>query len=409
MSAASTPAHSDYLRLSERAQRVQPSPTLAITARARTLISQGRDLVLFGAGEPDFPTPEHVRRATSEALERGLTRYTATAGLIELRRAVADDLQRQIGIGYAPEDIIVAAGAKMALYELFQAVCQPGDEVIVFAPYWVSYCDMVELAGATPVIVPTRAEDGFLPDPERLREALSPRTRAVVINSPGNPTGAVYERETLEAIARVIEPTSALVITDDIYGRLMFDGRSFNNIAQLSPEWAARTVVINGVSKTYAMTGFRIGWAAGPRSIIQAMGRIQDQSTSGPTSFAQAGAVAALTGPHDFLDAAVTEFTRRRDLFVDGLSRIEGVTCTRPGGAFYVFPSVAPFLGRRWGDRVIDTTTALCEVLLEEVGLALIPGDAFGAPEHVRLSFATTQREIERGLERLAEGLGALR
>ncbi len=396
-------------RLASRAAKAQASLILAINARAKALAAAGRDVVLFGAGEPDFPTPPHIRRATADAMERGLTRYTATNGLAELRAAIAERLRLDLALAYAPEDVLVTAGAKMALYELFQATCEPGDEVVILSPHWVSYPEMVSLAGATPVFVPTLAEEGFRPDPERVRRALSPRTRAILLNSPGNPTGAVYDRQTLEALARVLEETDALVVSDDIYARILFDGRVFGNLAQLSPEWQARTVVIGGVSKAYAMTGFRIGWAAGPRGIVRAMGRLQDQSTSSPTAFAQAGALAALQGPQDVVTAMVSEFEQRRDAIVSGLNAIPGVRCGRPDGAFYAFPSVKELLGRRFDDRPMATPAALCEMLLDKLGVALVPGEPFGAPEHLRLSFATSMSEIARGLERLRAGLGGLR
>jgi aspartate aminotransferase len=398
----------DPVRLSSRAQRARPSLILGINARAKALIAGGRDVVLFGAGEPDFPTAPHIRQATTEAMERGQTKYTASSGVQELRDAVCQTLKRDLSLSYAPDEVIVTTGAKMALYELFQAVCDEGDEVILFGPYWSSYAEIVALAGATPVIVPTAAENGFQPDPERLRRALTARTRVVLLNSPGNPTGAVYDRATLEALATVIETTSALVVSDDIYDKIVFDGRRFSNLAQLSPSWRARTVVINGVSKAYSMTGFRIGWAAGPKPVIAAMGRIQDQSTSGPTSFAQAGALAALTGPQEFVAAMAREFEQRRDLIVAGLREIPGVTCSSPGGAFYVLPSVESLLRRRLEGRVIDSSSVLAEVLLDRFGVALVPGDPFGAPNHLRLSFATSTSEIQRGLGRLREGLLAL-
>lgn len=397
------------LRLAERVRRAQPSLILAINARAKALAAQGRDVVLFGAGEPDFPTPPHIRRATAEAMEHGFTRYTASNGLPDLRSAIAQTLRQDLGLGYTPEQVIVTTGAKMALYELFQATCEAGDEVVLLGPYWGSYADMVTLAGATPVVVPSRAADGFQPDPAKLARALGPRTRVVLVNSPSNPTGAVYDRATLEALATVMERTDALVVSDDIYEKILYDGRTFANLAQLSPAWHARTVVINGVSKAYSMTGFRIGWAAGPREVIAAMGRVQDQSTSNPTAFAQMGALAALQGPQEFVPAMVGEFQQRRDAIVERLNAIEGIDCPTPGGAFYVFPSVAGLLGRRFEDRVIQTPMQLCELLLERFGLALVPGEPFGVGDHVRLSFATSMNEIVRGLGRLKDGLAQLR
>ncbi len=395
-------------RLASRASGAQPSLILQLNARAKALAAAGRNIVFFAAGEPDFPTPAHVRRATAEAMEKGYTRYTATSGLIELRAAIARRMQADFGLTYEPEDLIVTSGAKMALYEVFQATCEPGDEVLVFAPYWASYPEIVALSGATPVFVPTFAEDGFLPDPDRVRRALTSRTRAVLLNSPGNPTGALFDRSTLEALARVLEDSGALVVSDDIYSRILFDGRRFQNLAQLSPEWKARTVVVNGVSKAYSMTGFRIGWAAGPRSIVSAMGCIQDQSTSSLTAFAQMGALAALDGPQDVVEAMTAEFEKRRDLLVPGLSAVEGVECPMPAGAFYAFPSIGKLLGRRFGDRRVDSAETLAEILLEEQDVALVPGDTFGAPEHLRLSFATSTSQVALGLQRLKEAFARM-
>ncbi len=399
----STPAGPQ--RLSTRALQASASIILAINARARDLIARGQDVVLFGAGEPDFPTPGHIVEATRKALADGMTRYTASNGIADLRAAIASGVERDLKLTYRPEEVIVTTGAKMALFEVLQATCEPGDEVLLLAPYWTSYAEMVVLAGARPVVVPARSEDAFLPDPDRIRAALTPRTRAIILNAPGNPTGAVYPRETLEQLARVLAPTNILVISDDIYEKILFDGRRFANIAQLGPEWQARTVVVNGASKAYSMTGFRIGWALGPREIIAAMGRIQDQSTSNPASFAQAGALAALTGPQDEVRARAAEFERRRDAMVGGLRSIPGLTCTSPGGAFYAFPSVAGVLRRPIAGQHVRTPTELAELLLDRFGLAVVPGEPFAAPEHLRLSFATSQAEIARGLARLGEAL----
>lgn len=396
------------IRLSSRSGRVQPSPTLALNARAKALQAEGKDLVAFGAGEPDFPTPAHIVEATVQALKDGQTRYTPSAGIPKLRAAIADQMKRGLGLEYKPEQVIVGTGAKMVLYELFQALLDEGDEVIVPAPYWVSYPDMVALAGGKSVIVQTSAADGFVPDPEKIRAAITPRTRAIVINSPSNPTGAVWPREALEAIARVLEGTDIVVISDDIYDRIIFDGRAFSNIAQLGAEWQERTVVVNGVSKAYAMTGFRIGWAAGPRALIGAMNKVQDQSTSGPTTCAQFGALAALTGPQEPVEQMRQAFSARRDVIVAGLNAIPGVECPNPGGAFYAFPSIASHLGKSYNGRVLDTDAAISEVLLEDFGLAVVPGEPFGAPGFLRLSYATSLDEIRKGVERLGKGLAAL-
>lgn len=408
MSNARSHDKADPLRLAARAVRAKASQILSLNARVKALTATGRDIVLFGAGEPDFPTPPHIRHATTEALERGATRYTATAGIIELREAIAARLAADQGLAYAPDQLIVTTGAKMALFELFQAICDEGDEVILLAPYWATYAEIVGLAGGVSVVVRTHAADGFLPDPELVRRAITPRTRAILLNSPGNPTGAVLDRAALEGLAGVLEDSGALIVSDDIYEKILYDGRTFSNFAQLSPGMKARTVVINGVSKAYSMTGFRIGWAAGPKKIIAAMSRVQDQSTSGPVAFAQYGALAALTGPQEFVKPMVAEFERRRNAIVAGLRAIPGVRCTSPGGAFYALPSVAGVLGRHFEGKPVNTPAELCELLLERFDVALVPGEAFEAAEYVRLSFATSMTEIDRGLARVRAGLHAL-
>lgn len=395
-------------QLSARARRIGASPTLALNARAKALQSAGVDVVSFGVGEPDFPTPAHIVEASVRALREGQTRYTPSAGIPALRAAIGDEMRGRLGIAYSPDEIIVTTGAKMALYEAFQALVEEGDEVIVPAPYWVSYPDMVALAGGRSVVVPSERADGFIPSIERIRRAVTPRTKAIVVNSPSNPTGAVWSRKALEELASLLAGTDIVVISDDIYDRILFDGTSFTNMAQLGPDWQARTLVVNGVSKAYSMTGFRIGWAAGPRWLIAGMGKVQDQSTSGPTSMAQHGALAALTGPQTAVEEMVRTFAERRDVIVGALNAIEGVECARPGGAFYAFPSIAPCLGRSFQGRRIETDVMLAETLLENFGLAVVPGTPFGASGFLRLSYATSTNEIRRGVERLAEGLSAL-
>lgn len=399
---------SNPIRLSSRAGRVQPSPTLALNTRAKALQAEGRDLVAFGAGEPDFPTPAHIVEATAKALAEGATRYTPSAGIPQLRAAIAARMKANLGLEYQLSEIIVGTGAKMVLYEAFQALLDEGDEVIIPAPFWVSYPDMVALAGGKSVIVHATAADGFVPSAESIRAAITPRTKAIVINSPSNPTGAVWPRQALEAIAEVLKGTDIVVISDDIYDRIVFDGRAFTNIAQLGADLKARTLVVNGVSKSYAMTGFRIGWAAGPKSLIGAMNKVQDQSTSGPMSAAQWGALAALTGPQTPVDEMVEAFSKRRDVIVELLNAIPGVECATPGGAFYAFPSIAAHLGKSYQGKKLETDSDLSEVLLEHFGLAVVPGEPFGAPGFLRLSYATSLDEIRRGVERLAKGLAAL-
>jgi len=396
------------VRLSSRARMLKPSPTLAITAKAKQLRAQGIDVIGFGAGEPDFGTPAHAVRAAVEALEAGDTRYTPAGGTAELKQAVCRRIAEDYGMEYGPSEVTVSCGAKHTLYNLFQVLLDPGDEVIVPAPYWVSYPEQIRLAGGAPVVVPTQEADGFRMRPDSLDAALTPRTRAVVINSPSNPTGALYRAEHLEVLAEVIRSRDLVVVSDDIYHRLIYGDDRFTSILEVAPELRDRTVIVNGVSKTYAMTGWRIGYAAGPAEMIRAMEALQSQSTSNPTSFAQKGAVAALTGDQGCVEQMRRAFARRRDLIVDALNRIPGVTCRRPEGAFYVFPNVSGLLGRRWGDREIRYPADLAAFLLDEARVAVVPGEAFGSSQHLRLSYATSEDAIEEGVGRFAEAVGRL-
>jgi aspartate aminotransferase len=396
------------MRLASRLALIKPSPTLALNAKARALQQAGEDVVGFAAGEPDFDTPQHVKDAAVEAIRAGFTKYTATAGIPELRAAVCDKLKRDNQLAYTPEQVLVSTGAKHSLYNLFQALLSEGDEVVVFSPYWVSYPDMVHLAGGKAVVVPTREEDGFAPDPEALRRALTPRTRAVVLNSPSNPTGAVLPRERLEALGRVLLEHDCLVVSDDIYEKLLYTEAPFVNIANAVPELAARTVVVNGWSKAFAMTGWRLGYAAGPKELVAAMTMVQDQSTSNPTSISQKAGLAALTGPQDVLAPMVKEYRARRDLVVAGLEALEGVRCRTPEGAFYVLPRVSALLERRHRGEKVGSAQRLSELLLEHHRVAAVPGTPFGAEGYLRLSFATSRATIEKGLARLREFVASL-
>ncbi len=396
------------IRLAPRVQTLQPSPTLALNARAKAMAAKGIDVVSFAAGEPDFDTPANVKQAAVEALARGQTKYTATSGIPELRAAISRKLQQDNGLSYAPEEIVVSVGAKQALYNFFQALVGEGDEVVIFSPYWVSYPDMVRLAGGTPVIVETREEDNWAPSAEALRKALTPRTKAVVLNSPSNPTGGVLTEANLRDIANAIADHSCVVVSDDIYEKLLYGTQPFRNILHVAPELRERTVVVNGFSKAFSMTGWRLGYAAGPRAIIAPMQMIQDQSTSNATSFAQAGAVAALTGPQDELERMRVEFAARRDLIVNGLNAIEGFPTRSPDGAFYVFPHIRALCDRRYKGERIGGSVRLSEILLDEFHLAAVPGEPFGAEFYLRLSFATSREVINKGLERLRRFVGEL-
>jgi len=397
------------MKLARRLHAIKPSPTLALNARAKALAAAGEDVVGFAAGEPDFDTPAHIKRAAVQALDDGFTKYTATAGTPELRAAICEKLKADNGLSYTPEQVVVGNGAKQCLYNLFQALLDDGDEVIIFTPAWVSYPDMVALAAGTPVLVPTREEDGWVPDPELFARAITPRTRAVVLNSPSNPTGAVLSAEALGAIARVVERhPNVVVVTDDIYEKLLYTGRPFVEVLNVAPQLADRTLVVNGLSKAFAMTGWRLGYAAGPKPLISAMQMIQDQSTSNASSIGQRAAVAALQGPKDAGEMMAREFHARRDLFVAGLQALPGVRIRPPDGAFYVFPSFHGVLGKRYRGKPLEGSVHISQVLLDDYRLAAVPGEPFGGEGHLRLSFAASRATIEKGLARLRDFVGGL-
>lgn len=396
------------IMISRRAERIKPSPTLAITAKAKEMSASGIDVISFGAGEPDFDTPHHIKEAAIAALEQGFTKYTPAGGIDELKEAICSKLKSENGVSYRKDEIIVSCGGKHALYNLAQAMIDEGDEVIIPAPYWVSYPPIVELAGGKPVIVPTSEEEGFKLQPEAFQKAITPKTRAVVINSPSNPTGSAYSKKELEEIAEVALRHKITIISDEIYERIVYDGFQQVSIASLSEELKAITVIVNGLSKTYAMTGWRIGYTAGPKEIIAAMERIQSQSTSNPTSFAQKGGVAALLGDQSGVDIMVKEYQRRRDLIWSELTSIDGVTCYKPQGAFYCFPNVSAYLGKKYRSARIEDTTALAAYLLEEAGVAVVPGSEFGAEGYLRLSYPIAPSAIQEGTRRIKEALARL-
>jgi aspartate aminotransferase len=394
---------------SRRVRAVRPSPTLAISARAIELRRAGRDIASLSVGEPDFPIFPHVAKAIADATEKGYTKYTASPGTAELREAIARWMQRETGIAFTPAQIIATAGAKQALYNACQALLDEGDEAVIPNPYWVSYPDMVKLAGATVRELVTTAADGWIPRPEALEKVLTPKTRVVMLGSPSNPTGAVWSEAALRGIAKVLSRRPDIIIlSDDIYGRLVYGGARARNLLEVAPELQSRTVLVNGCSKAYAMTGLRLGWAAGPQAIISAMNKVQDSSTSNPNSLAQWAAVAALNGPQEPVEAMRVQFERRRDLMHALVTAIPGVTSTKPDGAYYVFCDVSRYLGRKLRGEPVQGTVRLAEVLLEEHGVAVVPGSAFGPEGYLRLSFATSDAEIRRGVERMAKGLAAL-
>jgi len=371
--------------------------------------AQGIDVIGFGAGEPDFDTPDHIKAAAIKALDQGFTKYTVGSGIDELKQAVVDKLKRDNRLTYKKDQVIISCGGKHSLYNLYMAVLSRGDEVVIPAPYWVSYPDMALLADAKPVIAPSTEKNGFKITPAALSKALTKKTRLVVINSPSNPTGAAYTKKELEGLARVLQKHSCYVVCDDIYESIVYDGFKFYSMATVAKkELRERCIVVNGVSKTYSMTGWRIGYAAGPLEVIKAMNKVQDQSTSNPVSFSQKGAVVALSGPQGFLKKMVGEFKKRRDYAVRTLNKMPGVTCYNPQGAFYVLPNFSAWLGRTWKGEKIKDDVELCKFLLEEVRVAAVPGSAFGAPGYLRLSYATSMANIKEGLKRIERGIRML-
>jgi aspartate aminotransferase len=377
---------------------------MAIDARQKAMKREGLPVISFGAGEPDFRTPEAIADAGKAAIDAGFTKYTAVNGVAELREAIACRLRQDLDLHYSPEQIIITNGAKEALYNAFQALLDEGDEVIIPAPYWVSYEAQVVLAGGKPVIVPTQETDGFKLQPGQLQAALTGRTRLLVLNSPSNPTGAVYTAGELAALGKVLHPTSVGVISDEIYQRISYRGPS-PSFAAAVPDLFDRTILINGASKAYSMTGWRIGYAAGPIEVIRAMAGVQSHSTSNASSVAQYAAIEAFHGPQDEVDRMVAAFRERRDVIVDLLQAIPGVTCAVPDGAFYAFPNVKGVLHRSYGDRVITSSLDLSRFLLESVYVATVPGEAFGLPGYLRLSYACDMETIHTGLARITEAL----
>jgi aspartate aminotransferase len=395
--------------LAQRTGLIKPSPTLAVTSKAAELKAQGKDVASFGAGEPDFPTPVHIREAAKKAIDDGYTRYTDVAGLIELRRSLAAFLERTYGLDYAPDELLVTTGGKFGLYELFMCLVNPGDEVIIPAPYWVSYPPQVELAGGVPVFVESTADTDFKVTPEQVAAKCTPRTRVLVINSPSNPTGAVYTPEELRALADLAVERDLFVISDEIYSALLYDGAEFKSFPTLRDGLRDRVAVASGWSKTYSMTGWRLGWVAGPRPLIKAMNNLQSQTTSNVTAAAQIAAKAATDGPHDFIGEWLRVFDRRRKLCVDGLNAIPGVRCPNPKGAFYVFADFRDVLHLEWNGAPLGDGLRLAEYLLTEALTAVVPGEAFGAKGCVRLSYATSDAVIEKGITRIQGAIAKLR
>ena len=397
--------------LADRLKTLAPSSTLAVQAKAKELRARGVDVISFGAGEPDFDTPQRIKDAALQAMRRGQTKYTEVGGVPELRAAVCAKLKRDNGLDYEPADILVSVGAKHALFNLVMALINPGDEVLVPSPYWVSYPEQVRMLGGVVVEVPTSETTGFDLDPAALAAAVTPRTKLVVLNSPNNPTGAVFTTAALEAVARLVVERQLWVVSDECYEALTFEGRHVS-IASFGPEIKARTIVVNTCSKAYAMTGWRIGYAAGPRALIRAMTDAQSQVTSNPSSIAQWAAVEALTGAQDEVAKMAGEFDRRRRLVIAGLNALPGIRCVMPRGAFYAFPNVSGLFGRTWrraeGPTVLASSLDVTAFLLEAARVAVVPGRDFGSDAHVRLSYATSDALISEGLARMAAALATL-
>ncbi|MCX6348858.1 MAG: pyridoxal phosphate-dependent aminotransferase [Candidatus Aureabacteria bacterium] len=387
------------MKISRRLKNIGPSLTLAVTARAKALQKEGVDVVSFAAGEPDFETPEHIKEAARQAIAQGRTRYTPAKGMPELIEAVRRKFRRDNSLEYAAEQIVVSCGAKHSLYNVFQAICEKGDEVIIPTPYWVTYPEQVKLAGGTPVFLETREEDAFRLDPERLARAVTPRTRALIVSSPSNPAGNVYPAADLAFIARLALEKDLYLVSDEIYEKLVFDGFAAKSIASLSREVQERTIVVNGVSKTYAMTGWRVGYLAAPAAVAQAISNFQDHTTSNPTTIAQYAALAALAGDQSCVETMRRAFEERRNIMLQGFARVPGVSCVKPKGTFYTFPNVSAL-------RI--PSLDLADRLLEEARIAVVPGIAFGWDTHIRMSFADSKENLLKGLERLGNFVAKL-
>lgn len=394
--------------LAKRVTKIKPSATLAMDAKAKALKAQGVDIVNFGAGEPDFDTPQNIKEAAIKAIQDGFTKYMPVAGTDELKDAIIAKFKVDNNLDYTREEIIVSCGGKHSLYNIAQALLNPGDEVLIPSPYWVSYPDQALLNDATPVFVPTLESDRFMLQIDALQKAITPRSKLLILNSPSNPTGVAYDEDKLKAIAEIAIKHNLYVVSDEIYEKLVYDGTKHISIASLGKEIKERTIVVNGLSKSHAMTGWRIGYAGGPKDIIKAMSNIQSQSTSNPTSISQKAAVEALRGPQDFISMMVAEFDKRRRYMVQELNSIKGVSCLTPNGAFYVFANVSALYGKQKGNRVIKTSLDLAMYLLEEANVAVVHGEPFGSDAHIRLSYALSMDGIMKGIARIKEAIAEL-
>ena len=390
------------ISLSQRAKGISASPTLAISAKVKELKKRGIDVVGFGAGEPDFDTPDYIKQAAIDSINKGFTKYTPASGIDELKEAIVEKFQKDNDLIYDKTQIIVGCGAKHVLYNIFQAICNQGDEVVILSPYWVSYPEMIKLSGAVPVVVETRQANGFKPQPEAVRNAITSKTKGLIINSPNNPTGAVYPEDILRKIASIVVEKDIIIISDEVYEKMLYGGDKHISIASFSEEIKKRTIVVNALSKTYAMTGWRIGYAAGPMEIISVMGKIQSHSTSNPTSISQMAALNAIIGKQDASRKMMKEFARRRDYVVERCKKLNSISFFAPQGAFYVFINISSTFGKK---SDINSSLDFAESLLNEAHVAVVPGSAFGADRYIRVTFAASLKEIAKGFDRIEKFL----
>ncbi len=397
------------MKLANRIRRIKPSATLAISAKTKTLRAKGVDIIGFGAGEPDFDTPESIKEAAIAALREGFTKYTPVGGVDELKDAIARRLKEDYRLHYERSEILVSCGAKHSLYNISQALYEVGDEVIIPSPYWVTYPEQVILAEARPVFIHTREEDGFKIDPDDLKRAITPKTKVLILNYPSNPTGTTYKEEELRILVDIALGRGIIIISDEIYEKIVYDGRRHTPVGTLAKDFKENTILVSGVSKTYSMTGWRIGFTAGKKELIQAMSNIQGQCTSNPTSISQKAAIEALVGPQEEVERMVSEFQRRRDYVANKLNSIPGIRCFRPQGAFYAFPNISEFFGRKYNGKEIKNSIDFTEFLLEEAKVAVVPGQEFGRDEYIRISYATSMQDIEEGLSRIEKAVEKLR
>ena len=396
------------MEISRNVQRMEPSITMAVTDKAKAMKAQGIDVISMSAGEPDFDTPENIKEAAYRAIQSGFTKYTPAVGIPELREAICQKFKRDNDLDYEPSEVVVSSGAKHSIFIAVMALLNPGDEVIIPAPYWVTYTEQPKLAGGNPVVVKAEKETGLKITLGQLKDAVTPKTKLFMLNSPSNPSGAVYTKEELEGLADVLLDTGVWVISDEMYESIIYDGEVHYSIAALRDGMKDQTITVNGVSKTYAMTGWRIGYAAGPGDVIKAMGKIQSQETSNPSSISQMAALEAITGSKDAFNEMLKAFDERRRFILERLNSIEGVSCITPKGSFYAYPDVSSYYGSGFNGKAVEGSVAMCTYLLEEAKVACVPGGGFGTDENIRLSYATSMENIEKALDRIEEGLSKL-